>query len=520
MGDVISFEYAPTLDRASLSPASFRIMEGPVNSGKSVWSLSEVYGYACTIPKCKDGIRRSKFLVVRDTYPNLESSTIVTWQQWFPENLYGKITGSEPKTHVLRFLDVECTIVFRAFSLDNIEKAIKDLRSTEWTGVWINEGQFFPLALVKELYSRTGRYPAKKDCPAYDRRKWAVMDMNAPSTEKFWGYYMRGKVTIPRDLTPEQRLEYQKPDDWEFFEQPAAVLEIRGDDDEFIRFDVNPEAENLPHIGEDSIRQELSGRSYNDVRRDLMNKVVPMQKGFPRYTQFQTRIHVADSIKPIESLPIIAGYDPGVHGCVHLFQQWSDRWLGLYTIQAQGEGAEQLAREVLTVLNSQFAFWKETGFTGWGDPYGAVRFGGGTSEIRQEDTHFAIMKAKGLLFRAPSPKDDPSLRRSLTIKLLKERTDTGAPRLLLDKRHCMPLINALDGGCTMVQVKSPDGMRVEEKVQKKNPLADVMEAAEYAFWGGGEGASLTRLPEGNKPKPKRYTGSSGSVFSNERRRIG
>ena len=72
----------------------------------------------------------------------------------------------------------------------------------------------------------------------------------------------------------------------------------------------------------------------------------------------------------------------------------------------------------------------------------------------------------------------------------------------------------------MVQVKSPDGMRVEEKVQKKNPLADVMEAAEYAFWGGGEGASLTRLPEGNKPKPKRYTGSSGSVFSNERRRIG
>lgn len=521
MGDVIDFRYAPVLDQAALSPASFRCVEGPVNSGKSVWSLSEVYGLACTIPRCKDGIRRSKFLIVRDSYPNLESSTIETWKQWFPESVWGNINGREPMTHVLRFLDVEATFVFRAFSTDNILKAIKDLRSTEWTGAWVNEGQFMPLALVKEIYSRTGRFPARKDCPAYNRRKWVVMDMNAPPTDDFWGYYMRGKTVLPRDLTPEQTLEFQKPDDWEFFEQPPAVLEERNEDGSFKRFVVNPEAENLPHIGEESIKQELSGRSYNDVRRDLMNKVVPLQKGYPRYTQL-LREHVSDSIRPIETLPIIAGYDPGLNGCVHLFQQWKDRWFALHTILAKGSSAAQLADEVLSVLGTRFPFWKQTGFVGWGDPYGDTRFGG--DESKAENTHFEIMEGRTLKFRSPAAKDNPSTRREITVKLLTSRTDTGAVRLLIDKEYCAPLIAALDGGCTMMQVKSPDGVRVEEKVNKKNPLADVMEAAEYAFWGGGEGEGLFHPLGRERKAPVSYTnrgglmGARASVFQFEKAR--
>jgi hypothetical protein len=523
MGDVLSFEHAPTLDRASLSKASFRCVEGPVNSGKSVWSLSEVLGKAMTMPRCNDGIRRSKFLVVRDSYPNLESSTIPTWLQWVKEDIYGKLTGSEPKVHHLNFMDVECTIVFRAFSLDNLEKAIKDLRSTEWTGAWINEGQFMPLALVKEIYSRTGRFPAKKDCPKYDRRKWAVMDMNAPAFKNFWGYLMRGKEPMPKDWTAEQRYEYMMPEDWEFLEQPAAVLEIRDEKGGFIRFDVNPEAENLFWTGEDSIKQEMSGRSYNDVRRDLMNKVVPMTKGFPRYTNFQTRLHVGKNLKPDPNYPIIAGYDPGVHGCVHLMQKIEDRWIVYHSILADGKGASNLADKVLDVLNTKFPFWVETGFIGWGDPYGDVRFGAGRDSDRQEDTAFEIFKAKGMPFKSPSPKDNPSMRREIGKNVLVTLSDTGGPRLLIDENDAAPLIAAYDGGCTMKSQQTKDGMRVEELVDKKNPLADVMEAAEYAFWGGGEKANVVTPMGHEPPKPTRYTGrakSKGALFSNRKRRAG
>ena len=138
--------------------------------------------------------------------------------------------------------------------------------------------------------------------------------------------------------------------------------------------------------------------------------------------------------------------------------------------------------------------------------------------VRQEDTAFDIMGAKGLKFRTPGGKDDPSLRREATISLLKGRTDTGAPRLIVDKQNCGPLIMALDGGCTMKSQKTPDGMRVEEVVDKKNSLADVMEAAEYAFLGGGEGEGIVRPKNQTKPKPKSYTGNSTVWRSRSKRR--
>jgi len=61
----------------------------------------------------------------------------------------------------------------------------------------------------------------------------------------------------------------------------------------------------------------------------------------------------------------------------------------------------------------------------------------------------------------------------------------------------------------MKNIKSPDGMRVEEVVDKKNPLADVMEAAEYAFWGGGEATELVRPAGAVKPKPINYNRNGG-----------
>lgn len=519
MSDQIDFRYAPVLDEASLCPASFRCVEGPVNSGKSVWSLSEIYGWACTMPRGKDGLRHSRMLVTRDTMPNLESSTLNTWLQWFPEDQYGKITGSDYYTQKWNFEDVRATVVFRAFGFDDLEKQIAKLRSTEWTAAWVNEGQFFPLALVKEIYSRTGRFPARKDCPAYDRSKRTVMDMNAPASEENWTYYMRGKTPLPREMTAEQRFVYQKPDDWEFFEQPPAVIEVRSETGEFEKFDVNPKAENLPHIGEDSIRQELSGRTYNEVRRDLMNKVVPMQRGYPRYTQFDVRLHVRDELTIFEELPVIAGYDPGLNGCVTLWQQPDDRWLCHHVIKADGRGANALADDVIKTLNLRFPFWKDFGFVGWGDPYGKARFGGSsTGEIKQEDTAFAIMDAKGLKFRPPEKKDNPSLRHEIGKSLMLSLSDTGGPRLLLDKRYCKPLISALDGGCTMKQEKTPDGLKTIEKVDKKNPHADVCEAAEYAWWGGGEGVLLVKKPDHARRARKTNAVGKASIWQSKTRK--
>ena len=349
-----------------------------------------------------------------------------------------------------------------------------------------------PLPIIKELYSRTGRYPSNAEVPDYDRSKWMVADMNAPDVAEHWSYLMRGKTVMPYSMTDDEKYEYLCPEDWEFFEQPPAVLEERDVNGKFVRFAMNPDIENLPHTYkiEKNLMQELAGRSIAAVRRDLMNKVIPMRKGYPRYTQFNEQLHVGD-LTPVEGAPIIAGYDPGLQGAIHLAQKPGEQWMVMQTILANGRLAVDLAEETLKMLNIRFPWWKSTpnGFVGWGDPYGGWR---GNASAKQEQTAFSIFKARGMPFRPPKKHDNPSLRHEIGKKVLTELTNTGAPKVIVDGRYCRPLINALDGGMTMRQVKSPDGLKTLDEVDKKNSLADVGEAFEYLLWGGGEGHAIIR----------------------------
>jgi hypothetical protein len=84
------------------------------------------------VPKT-EGKRRSRWLVTRNSYPDLEESTIKTWLDWFPERLYGRFMWTPPYTHMMRFGDVEAEVVFEAFKG---EEDIPSLKSREYTGIW------------------------------------------------------------------------------------------------------------------------------------------------------------------------------------------------------------------------------------------------------------------------------------------------------------------------------------------------------------------------------------------------
>jgi pyruvate carboxylase len=50
-----------------------------------------------------DGERRTRWMIVRDTYPKLEKTTQRTWRDWFPEEVFGRFRNSVPPTHTIRF---------------------------------------------------------------------------------------------------------------------------------------------------------------------------------------------------------------------------------------------------------------------------------------------------------------------------------------------------------------------------------------------------------------------------------
>ena len=83
------YKASPTLTRFHMSDAFVRGVRGPYNSGKSTGMCWEVFRRASRQEKDAKGKRRTRWLVVRNTYRELEDTTIKTWLDWFPENDFG-----------------------------------------------------------------------------------------------------------------------------------------------------------------------------------------------------------------------------------------------------------------------------------------------------------------------------------------------------------------------------------------------------------------------------------------------
>ena len=69
-----SYKSVPTLKRFSEDNSFFRLACGPYGSGKSSASLVEIVSRAWAQKRGPDGIRRSRWLVVRNTYRQLADS--------------------------------------------------------------------------------------------------------------------------------------------------------------------------------------------------------------------------------------------------------------------------------------------------------------------------------------------------------------------------------------------------------------------------------------------------------------
>src|ERR1700731_1406002 len=63
------------------------IIRGPIRSGTSSACCLKIYDYARQQPLFR-GKRRSRWAIVRDSYPNLRSTTAKTWLKWFPDGEY------------------------------------------------------------------------------------------------------------------------------------------------------------------------------------------------------------------------------------------------------------------------------------------------------------------------------------------------------------------------------------------------------------------------------------------------
>lgn len=175
----IKYDASPTLSRFLDSNAFVRCCIGPVGSGKSSVCVMEILRRAVEQAPSPDGIRHTRFAIIRNTYRVLKDTTRKTFEKWIPKQL-GTWREADFVFH-MKFKDVDCEVMFR--SLDRAED-IDKLLSLELTGAYINEVREVPKQVLDMLCTRVGRYPPPDDVPITWRGVW--MDTN-PWHAGHWG---------------------------------------------------------------------------------------------------------------------------------------------------------------------------------------------------------------------------------------------------------------------------------------------------------------------------------------------
>ena len=112
----------------------FRGLMGPFGSGKSTACIMDILRKSAMQTPSPDGVRRTRWAVIRNTYPELRTTTIKSWHQWIPPSI-GRWIDAGPPTHHITEGGLDMEVLFIA--LDRPDDIAK-LLSMELTGAWIN----------------------------------------------------------------------------------------------------------------------------------------------------------------------------------------------------------------------------------------------------------------------------------------------------------------------------------------------------------------------------------------------
>lgn len=427
--------------------AKVRVLQGPVGSGKSVGCVMEIPRRAAATPPGPDGIRRSRWAVVRNTMPQLKDTTIKTFLDWLKPGVAGEWQLTE-KTFTLRFADVEAEIQFRA--LDDAKDVAK-LLSLELTGAWLNECRTIPKEIVEGLMKRIGRYPSKKDIDCdYWHGIWA--DTNPPSVDTWW-WRMMEKI--------------DGENGWAVFKQPSGR---------------SPEAENIENLPEGYY--DTTGLSEDFIKVYIDGLYGMSRAGVPVYDKtFKSDLHEDRTLAPVPfaSTPIIIGMDFGrTPACAIGQVQGGGRVALLDELTSFNMGLEVFIREKLRpLLNS--SKYMGAKFVVIGDPAGRAK-----SSISEENS-FDTLKRYG--FTAfPASTNDPDARIRAVERGLLELVE-GVPAFRINPDTCPMLTRGFQYGYVYKEVKNSDGvLKVEPH---KNEFSHPHDALQYLMlYAMGAGGAL------------------------------
>jgi hypothetical protein len=450
----IVYNAPPTLARFMSSASFGRLVAGPVGSGKTTACIVELFRRAAEQAPAPDGLRYTRFAIVRQTLKQLKDTVLKDILDWLKTAATYKVSDN---TVYVSIGDIRSEWLL--IPLDDPEDQ-RRLLSMQLTGAWMSEAIEMDYAIVAPLSGRCGRYPK-------EGATWSgiIADTNMPTEGTDWHKHMD-----------------EPPKDWVVFIQPGGL---------------EPDAENLPWLNQSPDTKKLAendplrierGREYylrnarnpnpDWVRRYVHAKYGNDPSGTAVFREsFNRAFHVVEDLVPVAHKPLIIGQDFGRDPCSVICQlDHQGRLLVLQEVIAEDIGLELHIEKALrpAVIHERYL---GHAIAMVGDPAGISK-----SSIYEETT-FDVLKRLGFnAFPAPTNDIDPRLR-AVEAFLLAQRN--GGPAMLIDRDRCPTIVRALAGGYRYA--KTRNGTR--KPLPDKNEYSHIIDALQYACLAAHGGMS-------------------------------
>lgn len=349
---VYDYSDIPTIKAFSHDDSFIRGVMGPFGSGKSSGCVLEIGQRAAEQKPGPDGVRRTRWAVVRNTYRELVDTSLKTWLDWFPDGIAGRWHAADHIFHA-RFQDVSAEIMFRALDKPG---DVKKLLSLELTGAWINEAREIPKTIFEALQGRVGRFPAQID----GGPTWygLILDTNPPDQDSWW-------FKLFEEICPSNA---------RLFKQPSGLSE---------------KAENLSNLpgGRRYYENLAVGKKDEFVKVYIRGEYGFIIDGKAIYEHDYEDSEHCREFEPIKGIPIDRGWDFGLTpACVLTQVTPGGKWLVIDEIIGESIGAERFGKEVKMYCNSNYPGFR---FTDTGDPAGQ------SPSESDEKTCFQILNGQG-----------------------------------------------------------------------------------------------------------------------------
>jgi hypothetical protein len=435
----IDFEVIESLDDFFYSKKFISLVVGPVGSTKTTAGIMKILHHAAEMAPCKDGIRRSRAIWVRNTREQLRDTSIPDFMKWIPDGIMGSFLKTEYK-FVISVGNIECEVLFRGLDDANDVRRLLSLQASFFI---FDEFREIHPDIFNAAQGRLGRYPdkmmngvgCKTDSGEPNAHLWGMT--NPPDVDTFW----EDLLTNP-------------PENVHVTIQPSGL---------------SPEADWTKFLPDDYYDNLAQGKTEDWIDVYINAQFGKSLSGQPVFRSFDRSSHVAKTaIKPLYSDdPLLIGVDAGLTPAAVIGQVAYDGRLIVYdALISDGMGALRFVRErVKPLLANKFPGRRTVVVI---DPAAFQRV------QTDERTVADIWRNEGF-FVKPARTNSVAARISAVDSFLTRVVD-GKFGLVVDPETASSLVQAL-AGKYRYKINSK-GVR-DESPEKSHPWSDVADAFQY-----------------------------------------